>query len=285
MTVIVPYDAGGNGDTMARAIAPCLSDETGASFVVENVPGAGGTIGTRRLVEAEPDGYTVSISSNSPTVITPVTTDTGYEFDDMEVVALMYATPMILWVAGDSDIETFEDFAEASSSEEATIATPGANSLQDFATRALVEDGAFEARVVPTDSNAEIARGVLAGDYSAGATAVSLDYLPRIESGEMRVIAVAGDSVPSYLPGETQTLEELGYGDALPSMSIEVPVVVPAGTPEDVQDRLTDLWRTCLDEPDVQEGVGPFLPETFRDPDEVTDEYKELEEAIREVVG
>lgn len=230
--MVVPYDAGGNVDTQARALAPCMEDELGQRFIVENAPGSGGTIGTRDVANAEPDGYTLSLNSVSPFTVGPrVVENAGYATEDLESYGIATAAPIVFFVSPDSPYTTLEDLVEASKEQNISIAVPGTNTLQDLIVKGLNESFDADFSIVPIDSTTEVARGVVSGDYAAGVTAVSLDLLPRIDSGEIEVIARGGDEAYEYL-GDVPTYEAAGYANILPTTEVTIPLIGPTGIPE-----------------------------------------------------
>ena len=99
ITLIVPFAAGGNVDTVARLAASELSRRLGQTVVVENAPGAGGTIGTERAARANPDGHTLLIGVESPFTISPVVTPSAVRYDplrDFAPVGMLASLPLTL---------------------------------------------------------------------------------------------------------------------------------------------------------------------------------------------
>lgn len=281
VTVIVPYDAGGNVDTQARALAPCFEERWDNRVLVENQPGSAGTIGTRALANAEPDGYTLSLNSVSPYVLGPRLVDNaGYTSDDLRSFGYATAAPILFFVDGDADFESMSDVVEAAQSESLVASAPGADSLQALLVEQLNANYDTNFNVVPTDSTNEIVRGVSEGDYHVGVTATSLDILPRIESGEIKLLARGGDEAYQYFEG-VETYEQAGYDDLLPYTDITIPLIGPAGIPDEVAEEIEAALESCLQEEDVISGLGEEItPPEFIDGEQATEEYTELGEAI-----
>lgn len=286
INLIVPFDAGGNADTQARALAPCLGETLGERVVVQNKPGSGGTIGTRELANAEPDGHTLSVNSVSPYVLGPMLVENaGYVSDDLQVLGTVTAAPIVFFVAGDSEVSGLEQLVESSKSDNISVSVPGANTLQDFMVQTFNNNYDAQFNVIPTDSMTEIIRGVNEGDYDVGVTSISLDLLPRIESGEVKVIARGGDDSYEYLD-DVPTYKDAGYEQLLPSTEITVPLASPAGLPEDVATTIESALSGCLEDEDVVAGLGEeIVPREFVDSATIGEEYSELHSAIEETVG
>src|SRR4029079_3926062 len=97
ITMVVPYPAGGPTDTIARVMSKRMKAVLGQSVIIENVTGAGGSIGTGRVARSAPDGYTISIGHTQPHVINGATQNLNYDvLKDFEPVALIADTP--IWI-------------------------------------------------------------------------------------------------------------------------------------------------------------------------------------------
>src|SRR5699024_11857315 len=88
ITLVVPYDAGGGTDSIARALQPHLQEELGASVVVENRPGGSGAVGMNSVRTAAPDGYTMIMAAASPTIATPLFSDVDYTYEDFSLIGM-----------------------------------------------------------------------------------------------------------------------------------------------------------------------------------------------------
>lgn len=286
INLIVPFGAGGNADTQARALAPCLGEQLDERVIVQNQPGSGGTIGTRELANAEPDGHTLSVNSVSPYVLGPMLVENaGYTTEDLQVLGTVTAAPIVFFVAGDSDVDDLETLVELSKSENTAVAVPGANTLQDFMARTFNNNYDANFNIIPTDTMTEIIRGVNEGDYDVGVTSISLDLLPRIESGEVKVIARGGDETYEYMD-DVPTYEDAGFEQLLPSTEITVPLAAPSGLPDRVATAVTGALNECLKDEDVVSGLGQeIVPAEFVDPAATADEYTELQGAIEEALS
>src|SRR5690606_12437006 len=117
VTIIVPFNAGGGNDTTARALGERLSKIWDQSVVIENRPGAGTAIGTRAVIEAEPDGYTLLLTSSTPLVVNPHMTPQDFDArTDLEPVAQVVVVAPVLAVSKDTPADSLEellDYAKA----------------------------------------------------------------------------------------------------------------------------------------------------------------------------
>ena len=111
VTMIVPFPPGGSTDMIARSVVPKLQEKLGATFVVDNKPGAGGAIGAVQAKNAKPDGYTIFVSSLGPFVIGPhLLKNSGYDpIKDFDYITVAVQAPNILAVRADSPYKTLAD--------------------------------------------------------------------------------------------------------------------------------------------------------------------------------
>src|SRR5690625_4721513 len=114
ISVVVPYAPGGGTDSSARIITNALQEITGNTFVVENTPGAGTTIGANKVAKANPDGYTLLYGGLSANVLAPYIYENVADFspDDFEPVALVATQPLVLVVNSNSEFEQLEELLE-----------------------------------------------------------------------------------------------------------------------------------------------------------------------------
>src|SRR5690606_8387434 len=97
-TIVVPYSAGGGTDVLGRLLASWLTEETGTTFIVDNVPGGGGAIGVQKVVQSPADGSVLLLATPGPLVVQPLErNDLPYQIDkDLEVISLTWVQPFAL---------------------------------------------------------------------------------------------------------------------------------------------------------------------------------------------
>ena len=114
VTVIVPFTAGSSTDIMARTVAQRLSEQLGQPFVVENRPGAGGTIGVAAVARAEPDGHTILVHSSSYTITPTTYPNTPYNtLRDLTGITPLALVPNVLVISPDKGMKTVQDLVRA----------------------------------------------------------------------------------------------------------------------------------------------------------------------------
>lgn len=264
ITIIVPYTAGGPTDLAARAMGGFLEKRLGQPVLVENMPGAAGSVAMTEFVAEEPDGYTLTLIAAPSTVVTPLIQDVGYGPQDFDTVGVITEVPSVLAVGAGSpfpDARAFLDAARARPGE-ITVGTPGATTSQAIELRRLATEYGVQVTVVPFDGNAELIQAVLGGTVDAVLVNVSQDIREQIDAGEFRPLAISPAERVPYLP-DTPTLAELGFPELTYSTSI-FGLGTPAGTPPEVIARLEEAMRAGLEDPAVRAQLDEaYIPDEF----------------------
>jgi tripartite-type tricarboxylate transporter receptor subunit TctC len=277
VTIVVPYPAGGPTDTIARILAERMQRPLGQSVIVENIGGAGGSIGVGRVAHATPDGYTLSIGHTQTHVLNASILKLDYDVvNDFAPISLIADTPIWI-VVGKSvpanDVQTFIAWLKAENGK-ATMGTVGIGSPSEFAARIFQKETGTSFQLVPYRGGAPLLQDMLGGhiDFAFGQAA---GYLTNVNSGELRAFAVlqpkrwwAAPNVP--------TLDELGLKNI--DASFWHGLWAPTGTPPDVIAKLNAAVRDALADPTVQDRfkkVGQEIwPPDYQTPDALATKQK-----------
>jgi tripartite-type tricarboxylate transporter receptor subunit TctC len=241
MTFVVPYAPGGTLDPQGRQFAKQLEPLLDVEVVVQNVPGAGGALGTEQILSAQPDGSTIGLTTSSALLVVPKTTEgvTYQSADDWDVLAKMSSVPYLLVVQADAPWETFEDFVEDAESRpgEITVSTPGAFNPGDLVLERLNSQVDDLFRATPfSGGGGEALAAVLGGQVDANVAALATAK-GQLEAGELRALAIFQDE-PVEVGGETiPAITEFGYDATLASEHF---IIAPPGLPDDVLRQLQD---------------------------------------------
>ncbi len=262
ITLIVPQAAGGANDAIARVVAQRLSEQMGQSVVVDNRPGAGGTLATAATARAKHDGYTLLLTADSAHVIGPALyRNPGFDpVKDFEPVAPV-ATAGYVLVAHPSfpanDIAGLIALAKARPGEYA-IASAGNGTLNHLIGEMLQKAAGIRLQHVPYKGSAAAAT-----DVAGGQVPLSVQSLPSciafIKAGKLKVLGVVNSRPVAALPGVPTIGQTLpGFGQ-----SPWYALFAPAGTPAPIVARLQAEVARALDQKDVVDklaGVGcePF---------------------------
>lgn len=272
--IVVPFTAGSATDVVARIVAAEMARSLGQPVIVDNRPGAGGTIGAGHVARAEPSGYTLLANSSAHTVNPAIYPDMTYDARvDLRAITMLAQQPNILVAAPSKGWKTAADYAQAATAEpgKLTYATAGTGS----GTHLNAEKFRLSAQIgvvhVPYRGTPEALRDTMAGETDLCFCPI-VAALPLIKQG--RVVALANGSPrrASVLP-DLATTEEQGFPDS--GYTFWIGLFAPAGTPRRVIDRLNAEAKKALESPEVRER----LQELGTDPSPTTSQ--ELERIIR----
>jgi tripartite-type tricarboxylate transporter receptor subunit TctC len=250
--VIVGFAPGGPADVMARLIAQRMPAILGQSFIVENRPGAGGTIGAKAAADAEHDGYTLLLGNTSTLVISPVVyQNIGYDpVKSFVPVAVLGVTANLLVVNPALPAKSVRELIALAkrSPGKLNYASPGAGTPPHLIGELFKLRTGADIVHVPYKGGGLAIQAVIAGEVQMAFenTAVSL---PHVQSGQVRGLAFTSDKRNAQVP-ELPTMIESGVADFVTASFTGV--VAPAGTPSAVVSRLNAAINESLQLPEVQ---------------------------------
>ncbi|ARP84737.1 ABC transporter substrate-binding protein [Bordetella genomosp. 8] len=239
ITLIVSAAPGGTTDIAARLIAQPLAKALGQSVVVENKPGASGSIAAQAVSRAAPDGYTLLLQYSGYQVITPLITQ-GLNWDPIKSfapVANILSAPQVVVVRPTLPIKTMKelvDYAKAHPGE-LNYASSGNGSLQQVATELLNQMAGIKTTHIPYKGTGPALADLLSGSVDMTITTPP-PLLGQIAAGKLQPLAVTGKSRLESLPN-VPTAAEAGYPDLL--VSSWFAMYAPAGTPKEVIGKLS----------------------------------------------
>ena len=250
---VVPFAPGGQSDVVARIVGQKLAERWGQPVLVDNKPGAATTIGNALVAQAPADGHTMLLSP-APFVITQYAYP-KLPYDgraDFSPVALMVTNPMVL-VVNPSRVaaRTVADFiAEARRKPgEMAYGTPGNGSLPHLAVELFKTQAGFDALHVPYKGGGPAVIDLVAGQV-AFMFASPLEVMQQVKAGKLAVLGVTSSQRLSYWP-DVATFKESGAGDY--EAYAWFGVVVRAGTPKDMVERLNADIVSVLRSPEVSQ--------------------------------
>ena len=252
ITIIVPYPAGGPTDTIARILADRMQAALGQSVIIENIGGAGGSIGVGRVAHATPDGYTLSIGHTQTHVFNASTLKLDYDVvNDFAPISLLADTP--IWIVTRKslpadDVKGFIAWLKAENGK-ATMGVVGVGSPTEFAARSFAKATGTSFQFVPYRGGAPLLQDML-GDHVDFAFGQAAGYLTTVQSGQLKAFAVLQPKRWWAAP-EVPTLDELGFHNI--DASFWHGLWAPKGTPPDVIAKLNAAVRVALADPTVQD--------------------------------
>jgi tripartite-type tricarboxylate transporter receptor subunit TctC len=251
ITIIVPFAAGGPTDALARVLADRMRQSLGQTIVIENVTGAGGTLGVARAVRSAPDGYTVSIGHLGTHVINgaiyPLTFDL---VNDLEPVALIASNPMMIVSKNAIPAKNLQALIAWIKANDGKVSagTAGAGSGAHFAGVYFEQLIGVKLQFVPYRGTGPALQDLVAGQIDLIIDQAS-NSLPQVQAGTIRAYGITADKRLPAAPA-IPTVDEAG----LPGFHVELwsAVWVPKGTPKDIVAKLNAAVVEALADPAVR---------------------------------
>ena len=273
--VLVAFPPGGPVDIIARLVGPKISDALGQGVVIENVGGGGGNIAAQRVARSAPDGYTVLAHSSAYAVNPALLGNPGFDAErDMIPIAVVARQPNLILVHADFPARTLPQLIELAKKEKLAFASPSSGTTPHLTAENLFK---VRARVdithVPFKGAGPAVAGLLGGQPPIGSLAGSAP-MPHIRAGKLRALAVSSAQRLAGLP-DVPTLNELGY----PGMEdyTWVGLFVPAGTPQEIVQKLNDAVLRAVQSADLKERFETLAFEATAQPLRETADYIKAE--------
>lgn len=264
ITIVVPFSAGGPSDAMARILAERMKVKLGETILIENVTGAGGSIGVGRAVRSPPDGYTISFGHLGTHVANGAIYKLGYDLvTDLEPVVLLPSNPMIIVSKNAVPAKNLQELLAwlRSRPTPPTAGTAGAGSGSHIAGLYFEKVTGIKLQYVPYRGTAPAMTDLVAGQIDVIVDQTS-NSIAQVRAGTIRAYAVT-DGKRVEQASDIPTTDEAG----LPGfhMTLWSGLWVPKGTPKEVIAKLNAAAVDALNDPGVRkqlENLGLQLPPT-----------------------
>ena len=264
ITLIVPYAAGGGNDAMARVAADRMSKVLGQQIVIENSGGAGGSIATRRVARAEPDGYTLVLGGTGTLAINPTLYgNVGYDpRKDFAPIGLIGTSALVLLVNNDVPAKTVAELIALAKRDpnKLNYASAGVGSGIHLAAVYFASESGIQLTHIPYKGS-----GPALTDLVGGHVAIYFSSMPPaiglVKEGKVRALAVTGLARSPVFP-DLPTIAEA----TLPGFEavLHYGIAAPAGTPRPIVEKLNAALRAAVSSDDLKsrlttEGAEPLL--------------------------
>jgi tripartite-type tricarboxylate transporter receptor subunit TctC len=248
--IVVTFAAGGASDIVARVISEPLGKALGTTVIVDNKPGAGGTLGGQDVVRAAPDGYTLMLSNSTPLSIGPFTVP-KQPYDPIKQfthVALLGVAPVLIMANPKTGPATLKDLPKAAAADPGySFGSGGPGSIGHIVGE--MTKGAMKVQMthIPYKGGAPMTTDLIAGTIPVGIDVITA-YVPMMKSGQIKGLAVTSKARSPLAP-DVPTVVELG----LPMLVAEnyFGVSGPAGLPKDVSDKLHAALDKVMADPAI----------------------------------
>jgi tripartite-type tricarboxylate transporter receptor subunit TctC len=268
--VLMPLQAGSAVDVMIRIVAQKMSDGMGQQIVIENQPGAAGSIGAERVKRSAPDGYTVGALNDSILTMIPNIRQVAYDpVKDYEPVGVVAAITWVMVVNNDLPAKNVSEFVALAKSRPGKLdySSGGNGSPQHVAMEAFKEATGIDLVHIPYRGATAAAVDVMSNRVQAHFSAVSI-VQPYIKDGRMRALGVPSASRSPLLP-DVPTMAEAGVSGF--EWRTWASFVLPAAAPKPIVERLNAELVKAVNSPDVREKlIGQGLEPIGSKPELVT---------------
>ena len=279
LKIIVPFTPGSATDTMARPIAEKLAAALGQQVVVENRPGAGGTIGINALAKSAPDGYTLGVVSTGHVVNPVLYASLPYDtLKDFSGVAPLAGLPSVLVVSPALGLRSVKDLVAMAKAKPGQLnyATAGIGSAAHISAEKFRMAAGIDAVHVPLKGSPESLTETMGGRTQYTWTPLST-AVGQIRSGQLLALAVSTAHRSPAFP-EVPTIAEAGFPRG--EFNFWVGMLAPAQTPREVLSRLNAEIRRALQAPDMVERLAKLGAEPMSMAPEQFDAFMREEHAV-----
>jgi len=236
--MIIPYNAGGGTDVLARALQPALEKSLGQTIIVSNMPGGGGILGFTKAVNAKKDGYTVTIPNNVIFANQGMGNAT-YKYTDFSYLGNILTEDYLVAVRADGPWQTWKEFEKDLELHPNTIkfGFSGYGGSTHVASEILANTVNYQAKQIPYDGSSKAVLAAMGGHVDALTLNLG-DLASGLKSGKLRLLATMGEKRLSEYP-DVPTLQELGYNISLSNWR---GIAAPSG----VSDEVKAAWNKAI---------------------------------------
>ncbi len=251
VTIIVPFAAGGPTDVVARLVGQHMSRTLGQTFVIENIGGAGGSLGMTRVAQAAPDGYIIGVGnmgtqSAAPALYPNLKYDPAKSFAQVGIVNFTPQAVVSKKGLPPATLKEFILYARERGSA-LTYGHAGVGSISHVSGLVFNTKFGLKPNLIPYRGTGPVLQDMVAGqiDYTVDQ---SLNVIPQIKAGTIKVYAIAAPARLKSLP-DVPTTKEAGEDFIFSAWNA---MVAPQGTPPDIVAKLVDALNKALDDPAIQ---------------------------------
>lgn len=267
MQILVGYGAGGSNDTTARSFGKAVEEVSGGTALVVNRPGAGGIIAATEAMLEAADGHRLFLAPIAAFTSAPLQQDVRYSDGDFRSFAVLTEQPLVMVVPAKSPFHTVADLEGATSTVSHT--SFGEGHMTQLVAGEILHALGVEAQPIPFDGSPSALQSVVNGESDLGVIDIT-SAKARIQSGELRALAVTGPARLDWIP-DTPTVTEAGFPDAdyVVSQALLGPADVSDDIAEDIEQLAQEAVATQVFQ-DYLETTGSYIP-SLPGPEWITD--------------
>jgi tripartite-type tricarboxylate transporter receptor subunit TctC len=275
VTLLVPYAPGGNIDQAARVVGRELSEKLGQQFIVESKAGAGGSLGAAQVAKSKPDGYTLLVTANGPSVLNKMLyASLPYDPDtDFTPISLISDVPQVFIVNPKSEVSDLKGLiAQAKAKKDAlTMGHPGVGTGAHLTAIWFANVAAINLLPVAYRGALPIVTAVLGGEIDSGIPA----YIPQVQS--TKILGVTSETRLDFMP-DVPTVRESGVADV--SSGTFTALAAPVGVPAEIVTRINRVLDAFLKTDEAKKQFALLGARTIGGPPERLTERMKQEKAL-----
>ena len=278
---IIPYAAGGGTDALMRLLTSAMEKDWGKSLIVANKAGGLGQVGLTELAMAPKDGYTIGALSNLDHILVLMTGENvSYTYDSFDYLGAINMTANVLMASGKSGFESLEDLVAYAKEKpgEVTVAVSGKTHIAEVAL--FEKEAGIKLTTVMQDGGGDSLNAVLGGHVDCAV--LDKKFVDQVEGQDVITLATFSGERVETIP-DIVTMKEKGYDVSTETYRV---IVAPAGTPVEIEEKITETMRKVTDE-NFQKNMNE-MSEIYRflDRQEVKErldaDYKAMEDLLSE---
>lgn len=282
--LILPVGVGSGVDTITRAAGPALSSAFGTSVVIENMPGAGGIIGTSSLLREAPDGYTLGMVSNNHATFPSVYKSVPFDaLNDITPISVVGSSPFLLIVNPGLEVETVPELIALLKERPRhyNFASSGNGTILHLAAEMFVQQANVQASHIPYKGVGPMITDIMSGQVHFGVLSLP-SVAGLLQSGGLRAVGACGAERSEMLP-DLPTLREQGLPDY--DSSGWFAVIAPAGLDRDRVQYTYERFHTAFNDSEVQKSMAAQGNSIWlMEPDATADYFRSEMEKYAEIV-
>ena len=247
--IIVPFSPGGGTDVIARLIGQRVGVDLKQQFVVENKPGAGGSIGTEVVAKAPADGYTLLLAPTSHVINPSIFANLPFNTErDFAAITMIASTPILVAVPPKVQVTNLKELVSyAKSGRTMNYGSAGNGTVFHLATEMFKREGNLDMAHIPYKGGGPVVTALVAGEIDI-AFETMLALQPHVKAGRARALAIASPARSRNMP-EVPTAVEQGFPSLVATN--DYMLFAPAGTPKPVLDTLYNAVAAALKDPEL----------------------------------